>query len=49
MVMFEEDDYRSLTGFFFVSDSKYIESMKKHICEILYIVENQHITDENLR
>ena len=28
-----------------ISDSKYINSMKKHICETLCLLNNQHITD----
>ena len=28
-----------------ISDSKYINSMKKHICETLCSLNNQHITD----
>ena len=32
-----------------ISDSKYIESMKKHICETLCLLDNQHIIDEHLR
>ena len=44
MILFVEEDYESL-----ISDSKYIESMKKHICEILCLLDNQHITDEHLR
>ena len=34
---------------FFISDSKYIESMTKHICEAFCLLHNQHITDEHLR
>ena len=29
-----------------ISDSEYIESMKKHICELLCLLDNQHITDD---
>ena len=32
-----------------ISDGKYIESMKKHICETLCLWNNQHITGEHLR
>ena len=34
-----------------ISDSEYIESMKKQICgtETLCLLDNQHITDEHLR
>ena len=32
-----------------ISVSKYIESMKKHICETLCLLDNQHITDEHLK
>ena len=32
-----------------ILDSKYIESIKKHICETLCLLDNQHITDERLR
>ena len=28
-----------------ISDRKYIESMKKHICKTLCLLDNQHITD----
>ena len=32
-----------------ISDSKYIESMKKNIYETLSFLDNQHITDDHLR
>ena len=32
-----------------ISDSKYVESMKKHICETSFLLDNQHIIDEQLR
>ena len=34
---------------FLISDSKYIESMEKHICETLCLLDNRHRTDQNLR
>ena len=32
-----------------ISESKYIESIKKHICDTLCLLGNQHITDERRR
>ena len=46
IILFVEEDYR---GKYLISDSKYIESMKKHTCETLCLLDNQHITDEHLR